>query len=84
MSADVCFRHAKCPGIPEMCELDGAQTGDAAPGGGCGGEEEQGAGGGREGSGEDVTTKRSQRRGDRAVDAGWWEPVSGRARQEVE
>lgn len=37
MSADVCFRHAKCPGIPEMCELDGAQTGDAAPGGGVGG-----------------------------------------------
>lgn len=32
MSADVCFRHATCPGISEKYELDGAQTRDTARG----------------------------------------------------
>lgn len=32
MSADVCFRHATCPGISEKYELDGAQSRDAARG----------------------------------------------------
>lgn len=66
MSADVCFRHATCPGISEKYELDGAQSRDAARG--------EARWRGREGPGADGADRHNQ---DAEPRAGIWRVQDG-------